>query len=58
MQPDLVKIEFIVKFDPSLLILLCDDASFVSILKHNDVYFRVYIFSIGHVSCDFLGAMK
>ena len=38
MRPKLVKFEFTVKFDPSLLILLCDDASYMSMLRWNDVY--------------------
>ena len=33
LQSNLVKLEFTVKFDPSLLILLCDNASFVSMLR-------------------------
>ena len=37
LQLDLVKLELIVKFDPYFLILLCDDASFASILRRNDV---------------------
>ena len=43
LQSDLVKLEFTVKFDPSLLILLCDDASFASMLRQNDVYCWVYV---------------
>ena len=49
MQPGFVKIEFVVKFDPSLLILLCDDAPFVSMLRWNDVYYWVYVSSCGCV---------
>ena len=45
LQSDLVKLEFTVKFDPSLLILLCDDASFASMLRRNDVYCWVYVSS-------------
>ena len=33
LQSDLVKLEFTMKFDSSLLILLCDDASFVSMFR-------------------------
>ena len=54
LQSDLVKLEFIMKFNPSLLIPLCDDASFVSILKRNDVYYRVYVSSIGRVAFNYL----
>ena len=32
MRPKLVKFEFTIKFDPSSLILLCDDASYTSML--------------------------
>ena len=40
MCPELVKFEFIVKFDSSSLIVLCDDVSYASMLKQNDVYFQ------------------
>ena len=46
MRLKLVKFEFIVKFDPSSLIMLFDDASYASILRRNDVYCRVYVSSI------------
>ena len=45
LQLDLVKLEFTMKFDPSLLILLCDDATFMSMLRRNDVYCWVYTYS-------------
>ena len=45
LQSDLVKLKFTVKFDPSLLILLFDNASFVSMLKRNYIYCRVYVSS-------------
>ena len=35
--PKLVKFEFTVKFDPSSLIVLFDDASYTSMLKQNGV---------------------
>ena len=38
MLPELVKFEFTIKFDPSSLIMLFDDASYASMLKWNDVY--------------------
>ena len=50
MRPELVKFEFIVKFDPSLLIMLFDDASYASMLRRNDVYCRVYVSSIERLS--------
>ena len=50
MHPELVKFEFTVKFDPSPLIVLCDDASYASMLRWNDVYCRVYVSSIEHLS--------
>ena len=43
LQSNLVKLEFMVKFDPSLLILLSDDASLAIMLRRNDVYCRVYV---------------
>ena len=45
LRSDLVKLEFTMKFDPSFLILLCDDASFDSMLRRNDVYCQVYVSS-------------
>ena len=53
LQLDLVKHEFTVKFDTSLLILLCDNASFVSMLIRNNVYCRVYVSSTGHVASNY-----
>ena len=46
MCPELVKFEFTVKFDPSSLLVLFDDASYVSMIEHNDVYYQVYVSSI------------
>ena len=46
LQSNLVKLEFTLKFDPSLLILLCDDASFTNMLRRNDVYCQVYVSSM------------
>ena len=57
-QPNFVKIEFIVKFDPSSLILLSDDASFCSMLQWNDIYCRVYVSPRGRVDCDIPGSIK
>ena len=54
MRPELVKFEFIVKFDPSSLIVLFDDASYASMLRWNDVYCRVYVFSIERLSPDII----
>ena len=54
MRPELVKFEFIVKFDPSLLIMLFDDASYASMLRRNDVYCRVYVTSIERLSPDII----
>ena len=54
MRPELVKFEFIVKFDPSLLIMLFDDASYASMLRRNDVYCRVYVSSIERLSPDII----
>ena len=50
MHPELGKFEFTVKFDPSLLILLFNDASYVSMFRRNDVYCRVYVSSIERLS--------
>ena len=54
LQSDLVKLEFTVKFDPSLLIPLCDDASFASMLKRNDDYCRVYVSSTECLASNYL----
>ena len=54
MRPELVKFEFIVKFDPSLLIMLFDDASYASMLRRNVVYCRVYVSSIERLSSDII----
>ena len=48
MHPELGKFEFTVKFDPSSLILLFNDASYVSMFRRNDVYCRVYVSLIEH----------
>ena len=53
LQSYLVKLEFTMKFDPYLLILLCDDASFASMLRRNDVYCRVYVSSTGRVASNY-----
>ena len=50
MRPKLVKFGFTIKFDQSSLILLCDDASYTSMLRHNDLYCRVYVSSIERLS--------
>ena len=52
MQLDFVKIECTIKFDPSSLILLCDDASLPNMLRWNDVYCRVYVSSCGCADCN------
>ena len=54
MHPELVKFEFTVKFDPSSLIVLFDDASYVSMIIRNDVYCRVYLSSIERLSPDII----
>ena len=54
MRPELVKFEFTIKFDPSLLIMLFDNASYTSMLRWNDVYYRVYVSSIEHLSPDII----
>ena len=46
MRLELVTFEFTVKVDPSSLIMLFDNASYVSMLKHNDVHYWVYVSSI------------
>ena len=53
LQSDLVKLEFTMKFDPSLLILLCDDASFVSMLRRNDVYCWFYVSSAKRLTYNY-----
>ena len=58
MQPDFMKIEFTVKFDPSSLILLCDDPSFRSMLRWNDIYCQVYVSPCGRVDCDIPESIK
>ena len=50
LQSDFVKLE---EFNPSLLILLCDDASFASMLRRNDVYFRVYVSSTERLTSNY-----
>ena len=52
MHPKLVKYEFSVKFDPSSLIVLFDDASYASMLRRNDVYCWVYVSLIERLSPD------
>ena len=54
MRPKLVKFEFTVKFDPSSLIVLFDDASYANMLRRNDMYYRVYVFSIKLLSPDII----
>ena len=58
MQPDFMKIEFIVKFYSSSLILLGDDSSFRSMLRWNDIYYRVYVSPCGRFVCDIPGSIK
>ena len=53
LQSDLVKLEFIVKFDPTSRILLCNNVSFESMLKRTEIYYSVYVSSIGRVSFDY-----
>ena len=50
MHPELVKFECTVKFDPSSLIVLFDDASYASMLKRNNVYCQFYVSSIERLS--------
>ena len=54
MRPKLVKFEFTVKFDPFSLIVLFDDASYASMLRRNDMYYRVYVSSIKLLSPDII----
>ena len=49
MSRDQVKIEFIIKYDPSALILLYDDSSFTIMLTYNETYCRVYVSSCGGI---------
>ena len=44
-----MKIEFVVKFDPSSLIFLYDDSSFTRMLTYNETYCRVYVSSYGGI---------
>ena len=53
LQSDLVKLEFTMKFDPYLLILLCNDTSFASMLIRNDVYCQVYVSSTKHLAFNY-----
>ena len=50
MRPELVKFELTVKFDPSSLIMLFDDASYVSVLRRNYVYCQLCIFNLMIIS--------
>ena len=54
MRPELLKFEFIVKFNPSSLIVLCDNASYTSMLRRNDVYCKVYGSSIERLSSNII----
>ena len=49
MSRDQVKIEFIVKFDLSSLILLYNDSSFTRMLTYNETYCCVYVSSCGGI---------
>ena len=46
MRPELVTFEFTVTVGPSLLIVLFDNASYVSMLKQKYVHYWVYVSSI------------
>ncbi|KAL6323843.1 hypothetical protein AAG906_005838 [Vitis piasezkii] len=41
--PNSIKLEFIVKFDPSCLLSLHDDADILKIFKFNDMFYCVYV---------------
>ena len=43
LEPNSIKLEFTVKFDPSCLLSLHDDANIFKIFKFNDMFYRVYV---------------
>ena len=44
LEPNSIKLDFTVKFDPSCLLPLHNDAGIVKMFKFNDMFFRAYIF--------------
>ena len=43
LEPNSIKLDFIVKFDPSCLLPLHDDANIVKMFKFNDMFCRAYV---------------
>ena len=54
LEPNLVKLDFTVKFDPSCLLSLHNDADIVKMFKFNDMFCRAYVFQCTESGDDFI----
>ena len=42
-DPNSVKLHYTCKFDPSMLVMLCDEEELLKMFKFNDMYCRLYV---------------
>ncbi|KAL6328039.1 hypothetical protein AAG906_033307 [Vitis piasezkii] len=55
LEPNSIKLDFTVKFDPSCLLPLHDDADIVKMFKFNDMFCRAYVFQCTEGGDGFIG---
>ena len=58
LEPNSIKLDFTVKFDPSCLLPLHDDADIVKMFKFNDMFFRAYVFQCTEGGDGFIGPTR
>ena len=51
-DPNLVKLHYTCKFDPSMLVLLRDEQELLKMFRFNDMYYCLYVYSKTDVTVD------
>ncbi|KAL6333259.1 hypothetical protein AAG906_028442 [Vitis piasezkii] len=58
LEPNSIKLDFTVKFDPSCLLPLHDDVDIVNMFKFNDMFCRAYVFQCTEGGDGFIGPTR
>ena len=58
LEPNSIKLDFTMKFDPSCLLSLHDDANIVKMFKFNDMFCRAYVFQCTEGGDGFIGPTR
>ena len=57
-DPNSVKLQYTCKFDPSMLVLLCNEQELLKMFRFNDMYCRLYVSPKTDVAADVIAPSR